>query len=71
MTMVLPFRTSTYARNIYLLGITSFSSISEGFRIPIYEYVGANYSTEQIQYAYENSYINEEEYQEIMEYISP
>jgi hypothetical protein len=63
------FRTSTYARNIYLYGITSFGLIPSEYRVPVMEYAVANYSSQQINEAYQKQYITTEEYQETLSYI--
>ena len=65
---LLGFRTSTYARNIYMSGTTSFGSIPEEYREAVKEYAATNYPDDYLQYARENGFITEQEYQETLAY---
>lgn len=66
--MVYSFRTSTYARNIYLYGTTSFDSIPAEYHEPVKQYAAANFTDEQIQTALTNLWISQTEFDETMAY---
>ena len=66
---VYSFRTSTYARNIYLYGTTSFDSIPAEYQEPTKQYAAKNFSRVQIDTARQNLWISEEEYQQTLAYI--
>lgn len=67
---ILPFRTETYARAIYLYGTNrlttrdGFPGIADGYYIPVETYSAGKYSLTQINLAYSNGWLNETEYNE-------
>ncbi|HYE80889.1 MAG TPA: hypothetical protein VEG39_01845 [Clostridia bacterium] len=74
---ILNFRVSTYSRNIYLYGTTSFSTIPEDYREPVKQYAAigivngvqypanfTGYTREQIDNALAKGYITQQEYDE-------
>lgn len=68
---LLSFRTSTYARNLYLFGTTSFDSIPAEYHEAVKQFAAANYMDAEIKLAFERLYINEQEYNETMAYKHP
>jgi len=70
--MVLSFRTSTYARNIYVYGVERFTArdgyggIPTDYYIPVEQYAADNYTTAQIDNALAQGWINQTEYDETM-----
>lgn len=68
---LLSFRTSTYARNLYIFGNTSFDSIPAEYHEAVKQFAAANYTDEEIKEAYDNLYINEQEYNATMAYKHP
>lgn len=64
------FRTSTYARNIYLYGTTTFDSIPVEYHEPVKQYAAANYSLSQIDNALAQGWITETEYNETLAYVA-
>ena len=69
MAAIYSFRTSTYARNIYIFGTTSFDSIPIEYHEPSKQYAAANYTRTQIDTSYKNLWINEQEFQQTLSYI--
>jgi hypothetical protein len=65
---ILSFRTSTYARNIYIFGTTSFDSIPFEYHEPVKQHAAATYSEAEIQTAFENLWISQLEYEQTMTY---
>ncbi|TCP57780.1 hypothetical protein EV586_102224 [Tumebacillus sp. BK434] len=55
---ILTFRTSTYARNIYIYGTTKFSDIPAEYVQPVKDYAEANFSREQLEHAQEMGYLS-------------
>jgi ribulose bisphosphate carboxylase small subunit len=66
---VLTFRTSTYARNIYIYGVTSFTTIPAEYVEPVKEYATTHFTKEQIQNAYEKGWITTQEYNDTIALI--
>lgn len=76
---VYSFRTSNYARNIYIYGVTKFSDIDPEYLVPVKQYAAANYTiapyatednrTRQIDLALNNGWITQEERDETVSYI--
>lgn len=66
---VYSFMTGTYARNIFLYGNRSFSSISTEYHEPVKEYAAQTYSLEQIDDAIKQGWITEKEYNDTLNYI--
>lgn len=80
---VLNFRVSTYARNIYLYGTTSFISIPEEYVASMKQYAATGlvngtqypsgftgYTREQIDNALAQEYITQQEYEDTITYTS-
>lgn len=65
---VYPFRTSAYARDIYLYGNRRFSDIPAEYREPVKQYAAQNFTQEQIDYALAMGWITQQEYDETMAY---
>jgi hypothetical protein len=66
--MVLAFRTSTYARSIYLFGTSSFSLIPEEYHTPVKKHAGETYTQTDLASALENGWITQEEFDETCQY---
>jgi len=66
---IYPFRTSTYARNIYLLGTASFATISQDYVEPVKEYAALHYTLEQIDNALAQGWITQQEYDDTIAYL--
>jgi hypothetical protein len=64
------FRTSTYARNIYLYGNTNFASIPVEYHEPVKQHAAASYSEYQIVSALQRGWITQEEYDQTMAYAA-
>lgn len=68
--MVLSFRTSTYARNIYQFGTErltardGYNGVATGYYTPVEQYAADNYTTAQIDNALVQGWINQTEYDE-------
>jgi hypothetical protein len=62
------FRTSAYARDIYLYGNRRFSDIPTEYHEPVKQYAAQNFTQEQIDYALAQSWITQQEYDETMAY---
>lgn len=73
--MIYPFRTSTYARSIYLYGTERFTArdgyngIDPLYIEPVKEYVAKTFSQAQIDNAKAQGWITEQEYNETLAYI--
>jgi hypothetical protein len=65
---ILPFRTSTYARNIYIFGTTTFAQIPAEYVIPVEQYAAATYSLSQIDNALASEYIDQQHYDDTIDY---
>jgi len=71
-TSILPFRTSTYARAIYVYGTNrltardGFPGVAEGYYTPVEQYAAANYTTAQIDLALAYGWLTQTEYDETM-----
>jgi hypothetical protein len=61
------FRTSSYARNIYLYGTQSFASIAEIYVNPIVVHAAETFTSAQISNALANGWISEEAYNRTIE----
>jgi hypothetical protein len=66
---IYPFRTSTYARNIYLLGVATFAGISQDYVEPVKEYAALHYTLAQIDNALAQGWITQQEYNDTIAYI--
>jgi hypothetical protein len=72
---VLGFRTSTYARNIYLYGTQrltardGFTGVPVDYYIPVEQYAATTFSREQIDNAFAQGWLTEQEYNETVAYI--
>ena len=58
------FLTGTYARNIYIYGTRSFSTITTEYHQPIKQYASDSFTVGQIQEALTKDYITQQEYDE-------
>jgi hypothetical protein len=63
------FRTSTYARNIYRYGTTSFSTIPTEYVEPVKEYAATHYPLDDIDNALAQGWITQQEYDDTIAYI--
>lgn len=68
---LLAFRTSTYARNIYIFGSTSFDSIPAEYHEAVKQFAATTYTDAQIKEAHTRLFINEQEFNETMVYKNP
>jgi hypothetical protein len=66
---IYPFRASTYARNIYLFGTASFSTISQEYVEPVKEYAALHYTLAQIDNALAQGWITQQEYDDTIGYL--
>jgi len=66
---VYPFRTSSYARAIYLYGTTTFSLIVQEYVEPVKQYAAVTFSLAQIDNALLVGYITQQEYDDTIAYI--
>jgi len=66
---ILNFRTSTYARNIYLYGNTTFSAIPTEYVEPVKQYAAVTFSITQIDNALTQGWITQQEYDDTIAYI--
>lgn len=64
--MILPFRTSTYARNIYLSGTTQFSTIPTEYVDPVKQYAADTYYIDDITNAADKGWITTAERDETL-----
>jgi hypothetical protein len=67
--MVIGFRTSTYARNIYLYGNTALTAIPTDYYISVEQYAAATFSLSQIDNALAQGWITQAQYDETVAYI--
>lgn len=67
-SIVLGFRTSTYARNIYIFGTTTFAQIPDEYIVPVEQYAAATYSLSQIDNALASGYIDQAHYDATIAY---
>lgn len=73
--MILGFRTSTYARNIIMYGSNrlttrdGFTGIAVGYYTPVEQYAANNYDRSNVDNAYAMTWVNEQEYNEIVNLI--
>lgn len=71
---VFPFRTSTYALNIYIFGTNrltardGFAGIPPEYYAPVEQYARNNFTAQQLQNALAMTWINDQEYNETMAY---
>lgn len=63
-------RTSSYARDIYIFGNRTLNDVPEGYVIPIEQYAAATFSQEQIDNALANAWITQAEYDATIAYIT-
>lgn len=69
---ILPFRTSTFAMNIYIFGTNrltardGFSGVPPEYYAPVEQYARNNFTEAQIQNALGMTWINDQEYNETM-----
>ena len=68
-TLILAFRTSTYARNIYLYGNTTLDAIPAEYYIPVEQYAAATFTRTQIDNALAQGWITQAQYDETIAYI--
>lgn len=68
---VLPFRTSTFARNIYQAGTASFTSIPAEYVGPVKQYAADKFFVDDIEAAAANGWITEAEKQETLDLKGP
>jgi hypothetical protein len=66
---ILAFRTSTYARNIYLYGTSSFSTIDQEYVPYVKKYAAEKFARQQIDDALAKGYITHQEYDETIALI--
>lgn len=66
---ILPFRTSTYARSIYLFGTLTLTAIPADYYIPVEQYAAANYTAAQVDNALAQGWITQGQYDETMAYV--
>lgn len=72
---ILPFRVSSYAFSIYIGGTyrlterDGFTGVAEGYYTPVEQLAATKYSRKQIDNAYANGFINEQEYNETIAFI--
>ena len=75
MAIILGFRTSTYALNIIRFGSNrltkrdEFVGIADGYYVPVEQYLAKNYDRSEIDNAFAMTWINEQEYNEIVSFI--
>ena len=67
--MVIGFRTSTYARNVYLYGNTTLTAIPSDYYIPVEQYAAATFSLSQIDNALARGWITQAQHDETVAYI--
>lgn len=71
---VIGFRTSTYARNIYIFGTNrltardGFVGVPAEYYVPVEQYAKANFSQADLDNALAMTWINDQEYAETMAY---
>lgn len=67
--MIYAFRTSTYARDIYLYGNRTFTQIPAEYVQPVKQYAADTFSDTQISTALTNGWITQTEYDDTMALI--
>jgi hypothetical protein len=65
---VLPFRTSTFARSIFLYGTNKLATIPAEYVEPVKQYAAATYSQDQLDQALAQGYITQQEFDETVAY---
>ncbi|NNU85506.1 MULTISPECIES: hypothetical protein [Bacillaceae] len=65
---VYSFRTSAYARDIYLYGNRRISDIPTEYHEPVKQYAAQNFTQEQIDNALAQGWITQQEYDETLAY---
>lgn len=68
---VLSFRTSTYARNVYIYGTTKLADIPVEYYVPVEQYAATNFRLDQIDNALAQGWITQQEYDETLSYRPP
>lgn len=66
--MIYSFRTSSYARDIYLYGNRRFADISPEYQEPVKQYAAVNFTQDQMDNALTQNFISQEEYNQTMAY---
>ncbi|AZU61086.1 hypothetical protein [Neobacillus mesonae] len=66
--MILGFRTSTYARDIYLYGNRTFAQVPVEYTEPIKEYAANTFSDAQLLSALTNGWVTQQEYDDTLAY---
>lgn len=66
--MILSFRTSTYARDVYLYGNRTLQEVPTEYVEPIKKYAGETFSNQIIENALSNAWISQQEYDETIAY---
>lgn len=66
--MILSFRTSSYARDIYLYGNRTFADVPAEYHEPIKVYAVNTFTQEQIDNALTQGWITQEQYDQTMTY---
>jgi hypothetical protein len=61
-------RTSTYARDIYLYGNRTFQQVPSEYVIPIMQYAAQTFTQAQIDQALTNGWITQQEYDDTIAY---
>jgi hypothetical protein len=68
MATVLPFRTSTFARSIFLYGTNKLATIPAEYVEPVKEYAAATYTQAQLDHALAQGFITQQEYDDTVAY---
>jgi hypothetical protein len=63
---VLAFRTSTYARSVYLYGTSKLSDLPAEYVEPVKQYAAVTYSQAQLDNALAQGFISQQEYEDTM-----
>lgn len=66
---ILPFRTSTYARNIYIFGTSTFAQIPTEYVVPVEQYAASTFSLSQIDNALASQYIDQQHYDDTIAFM--
>lgn len=72
---ILPFRTQTYAIQVYIQGSNrltardGYNGVPSAYYIPVEQYAAANFLLTDMQYALAQGWINQTEYDETVAYI--
>lgn len=64
--IILAFRVSTYARNIYMTGTERLTGIPESYRSPAMGYAAKNYYIDTLDNALHKSWLTPEEYDQTL-----